>query len=257
MTGSAWVVLAACAATVAAAMALTALAARRAGRWSVVDVTWGAGFVAVAVVAAVVGDGNLWRRLVFVLLVGVWGLRLASHILRRGRGHGEDPRYEVIKSEGKGGIVRRVLAPQGATLWFISLPVQVAAVSGRSLSWLAALGILVWAVGLAFEAVGDAQLAAFRADPAARGTVMDRGLWGWTRHPNYFGDACLWWGLWLIAADSGWLGAIMVLSPVAMTFFIRNVTGAKLLERTMMERPGYPAYAERVPMFFPRPPRKP
>lgn len=257
MTGSAWVVLAACAATVVVAMALTALAAHRTGRWSVVDVTWGAGFVALAAVAAVVGDGNLWRRLLFVLLVGVWGLRLASHILRRARGHGEDPRYEVIKGEGKGGIVRRVLAPQGMSLWFIALPVQVAAVSDRALGWLGVLGILVWAIGLAFEAVGDAQLAGFRADPANRGKVMDRGLWGWTRHPNYVGDACLWWGLWLIAADSGWRGAAMVLSPVAMTFFIRNVTGAKLLEKTMMERPGYPAYAKRVPMFFPRPPRKP
>lgn len=256
MNGSAWVVVAACAAAVVLAMMATAVAARRTGRWSVVDVTWGSGFVLVAVVAAVVGNGKGWRRVAFVVLVGAWGLRLASHIFRRARGHGEDPRYEVIKNESKGGIVRRVLLPQGVTLWFISLPVQVAAVSDRAFGWLGWLGVLVWAVGLAFEAVGDAQLEAFKADPANKGTVMDRGLWGWTRHPNYFGDACLWWGLWLVAADSGWLGAAMVLSPVAMTYFIRNVTGAKLLEKTMMKRPGFAAYALRVPMFFPRPPRK-
>jgi steroid 5-alpha reductase family enzyme len=116
----------------------------------------------------------------------------------------------------------------------------------------------VWGVGVVFETVGDAQLAAYRRDPD-RGPVMDRGLWGWTRHPNYFGDACLWWGIWLVGgAASGWLPALVtVVSPLAMTYFIRNVTGAKLLEKTMSTRPGWDAYAARVPLFFPRPPRHP
>ena len=125
-------------------------------------------------------------------------------------------------------------------------------------AWVVWLGVAVWALGLFFEAVGDRQLAAYKARPREeRPPVMDQGLWAWTRHPNYFGDACVWWGLWLAAGlASGWLpGLLTVLCPVAMTVFLRNVTGAKLLERTMSQRPGWDEYAARVPLFFPRPPR--
>ena len=114
-----------------------------------------------------------------------------------------------------------------------------------------------WAVGLYFEVVGDAQLAAYKARPRdERPPVMDQGLWGWTRHPNYFGDACLWWGLWLVGGlASGWLpGLLTIIAPIAMTYFIRNVTGARLLEKTMSSRPGWDEYAARVPLFFPKPP---
>jgi steroid 5-alpha reductase family enzyme len=119
------------------------------------------------------------------------------------------------------------------------------------------LGVLVWGLGVVFESVGDAQLAAYKRDPD-RGPILDRGLWAWTRHPNYFGDACVWWGIWLAGgAASGWLPALLtVVSPLAMTHFIRNVTGAKLLERTMSTRPGWDEYAARVPLFFPRPPHR-
>jgi steroid 5-alpha reductase family enzyme len=117
-------------------------------------------------------------------------------------------------------------------------------------------GVAVWAVGYVFETVGDAQLAAYKADPD-RGPVMDRGLWAWTRHPNYFGDACVWWGLWLAgAAATGWLPALLTLpAPVAMSYFLAYATGARPLERMMMKRPGYPEYAARTSMFFPLPPR--
>jgi steroid 5-alpha reductase family enzyme len=116
---------------------------------------------------------------------------------------------------------------------------------------------VVWAAGTTFESVGDAQLAAYKRDPD-RGPVMDRGLWGWTRHPNYFGDALVWWGIWLVggAASGWWPGLVSVLAPLAMTHFLRNVTGAKLLEETMSERPGWAEYAARVPLFVPRPPRR-
>jgi steroid 5-alpha reductase family enzyme len=112
-------------------------------------------------------------------------------------------------------------------------------------------------LGMVFETVGDAQLAAYKADPD-RPPVMDRGLWGWTRHPNYFGDACVWWGLWVTGAlASGWLpGLLTVVAPLAMTYFLVFATGARLLERTMMKRPGYPEYAARTSMFFPRPPKR-
>ena len=115
----------------------------------------------------------------------------------------------------------------------------------------------VWAVGVLFETVGDAQLAAYKRDPD-RGPVMDRGLWSWSRHPNYFGDACVWWGIWLAGGlASGWLpGLASVVAPVAMTVWLVWITGARLLERTMMKRPGYPEYAARTSMFVPLPPRR-
>ena len=248
-------VVGAAALAVVVLMAATALAARRTGRWSVVDVTWGLGFLVVTVVAVLLGDGDVLRRGILLGLVAAWSLRLASHILRRAGGK-EDPRYEELKQQGKGGFVRRVLLPQGVAIFFVSLPIQVAVASDRPVGWLAWLGVAVWLVGLAFESIGDAQLKEFKADPANTGQVMDRGLWAFTRHPNYFGDACVWWGIYLVAADSGLAGAATIPSPVAMTYFLVFATGARLLEKTMMQREGYPDYAERTSMFFPLPPKK-
>ncbi|GEP34756.1 hypothetical protein NSZ01_25240 [Nocardioides szechwanensis] len=251
-------------ATTALLMTATALAANRLGRVAVVDVAWGLGFVLVAATSSVVGvltDGDAVRRWLVLAMVGLWGLRLAWHIRRRAVGHGEDPRYEEVlggslREAGMGVAVRKVFVVQGLALWFISLPVQVGAVSDVW-SWTVVLaGVALWLLGLVFETVGDAQLAAYKADPD-RAPVMDHGLWRYTRHPNYFGDACVWWGVWLAAGlGSGWLpGLLTVLAPVAMTYFLVFATGARLLERTMRQRPGYPAYAARTSMFLPLPPR--
>ena len=240
------------------AMLVTAYAAHRAGRVSVVDVTWGLALATIAVAAAVVGTGTPWRRWLVGVLVMVWGARLARHIFRRGRGGGEDPRYaEILGDGGLRAAVRKVYVVQGLSICLISLPVLAAAHADVTVGWLVWVGVAVWAVGLAFEAVGDAQLTAYKEDPD-RGPVLDRGLWAWTRHPNYFGDALLWWGIWVVGgAASGWLPALLtVASPVVMTHFLRNVTGARLLERTMSHRPGWDAYAARVPLFVPRPPRR-
>jgi steroid 5-alpha reductase family enzyme len=241
------------------AMLVTAYAARRAGRISVVDVTWGLALAAVTLGCALVGDGDAGRRWLLVGLVGAWGLRLSWHIWRRpvpsqGQGHGEDPRYTELLGSGRGGPLVRVWIPQGAAIWFVSLPIQVSAASGGGLTVVVALGAAVWLLGVLFESVGDAQLAAYKRDPD-RGPVMDRGLWRYTRHPNYFGDACVWWGIWLVAA-SAWPGVLTVLSPVAMTYFLVFATGARLLEQTMMKRPGYPEYAARTSMFVPLPPKR-
>jgi steroid 5-alpha reductase family enzyme len=153
-------------------------------------------------------------------------------------------------------VVRRVFLVQGLAIWFVSLPVQVAAVTGTRWSWLVWLGVALWALGLVFESVGDAQLAAYKKDPERR-PVMDRGLWGWTRHPNYFGDASVWWGIWVVGGlAGGLLPALTIVSPIVMTYFLVFATGARLLESSMMKRPGYPAYAERTSMFFPLPPKR-
>jgi steroid 5-alpha reductase family enzyme len=251
---------------VVAAMAVTAYAAWRVGRVAVVDVFWGLGFVQVALVCALLAPfvGGGWVAWLVAGLVLVWGGRLARHIGRRARGHGEDPRYaellsplspDVDRRAWFAAAVRRVFAVQAVVLWVISLPVQAAALGTVSAWWLVVAGCVVWLLGFVFEAVGDAQLAAYKADPD-RGPVMDRGLWAWTRHPNYFGDACVWWGIWLVTASTGWLPALLtVLAPAVMTWFLAFGTGAKLLEKTMMQRPGYPEYAARTSMFVPRPPR--
>lgn len=282
------VVSTACLAVVVALMVLTAVLTRVTGRVSVVDTIWGLGFIVVTVTAALVGsavradntdawfayatfddvpeDGRLAKLLddpfgagehrtwLLVALVALWGGRLAWHIGRRSRGHGEDPRYVELMANGSGGLVRKVLLPQGLAIWFVSLPIQVSAVGGGHVTPVLVLGVVLFAIGLAFEWVGDAQLAAYKKDPD-RGPVMDRGLWAYTRHPNYFGDACVWWGIWLVCASS-WPGIFTVLSPIAMTYFLVFATGARLLERTMMQRPGYPEYAARTSMFFPLPPKK-
>jgi steroid 5-alpha reductase family enzyme len=244
--------------TVVALMGITAFAGRRAGRVSVVDTAWGLGFVLVASVAALVGEGVPWRRLLLLALVGAWGLRLAWHRHRRNAGKGEDPRYAEMLGRERGNptvvAIRKVYAVQALALWFVSLPIQVSAAAGAGNAAVAVVGVAVWLLGVTFEAVGDAQLSAFKANPDNTGKVMDRGLWSWTRHPNYFGDASVWWGLWLVAA-SAWPGVLTVLSPIVMTYFLAFATGAKLLERHLAQRPGYAAYQRRTSSFLPRPPR--
>lgn len=255
---------------VVASMAAAALRARQLGVVAVVDVAWGLGFVLVAAAAGVlstaVADADAWRTVLLVVLVAAWGGRLAWHVRSRAVGEhqgAEDPRYAELlggslPEVGLRTAVRRVFLVQGVAQWFVSLPVAVGAVLAVEWWPVVVAGVAVWAVGLFFEAVGDRQLAAYKQQPReARPPVMDRGLWGWTRHPNYFGDACVWWGLWLVGGlASGWVPALVtVLCPVAMTVFLRDVTGARLLERRMSGREGWEEYAARVPMFLPRPPR--
>ncbi|MFF0813639.1 DUF1295 domain-containing protein [Rhodococcus sp. NPDC003318] len=246
----------------AAVQAAAFAVGRRIGRVNVVDVAWGVGFVVVAFLAALFGDGAPGRRWLLFALVAVWGVRLSVHMHVKSRGKGEDPRYRDLLERAGGAdtatVVLRVFAIQGAAQWFVSLPVLVSAVLGPTRGvGVGALvgGVALWAVGVVFEAVGDRQLLRFTSDPAHHGRIIDTGLWAWTRHPNYFGDACVWWGLWLVAA-SVWPGALTVLSPLLMTYFLVHATGARLLEKTLSQRPGYRAYQERTAFFVPRPPRR-
>ena len=143
---------------------------------------------------------------------------------------------------------------QGALMWVISLPIQVAAAQPERLGPLDAVGGAVWAVGIFFEAAGDHQLARFRADPANAGLVMDRGLWRYTRHPNYFGDVMVWWGIYLVALST-WYAWWTIVSPLVMSTLLISVSGKQLLERRMRRRPGYAEYVARTSGFFPLPPR--
>lgn len=251
----------------AATMTVTALIARSQGRVVVVDVAWGIALTLAAVAAAGVGtaldEGAPWRSWVLAAAVGVWGLRLSRHIHQRS-GRGEDPRYErllggPLVEVGMGVAVRKVFLVQGAAVCLVALPLSVGAVTGIAWWPLVAVGLALWAVGVFFEAVGDAQLAAYRREPrSTRSPVLDTGLWRFTRHPNYFGDACVWWGIWLAGGlASGWVaGLATVIAPAAMTYFLVWATGARLLEQSMMQRPAYRDYARRTSMFVPLPPRR-
>lgn len=235
----------------------------RIGRLSVVDVTWGASFALVAVVGWLVSlgsDGSSLRRVLIVVATLLWGGRLAVHIGWRQRGAPEDPRYTELMAKAKGNpklaALRSVFLLQAFAAWFISLPLQFGLVDAGDAGPLLWAGVLFWVVGFLFEAVGDRQLEVFKADPASKGKVMDQGLWRYTRHPNYFGDACVWWGLFLISADAGW-SALTLLSPVLMTWFLVAKTGKPLMEKQLSKsRPGYANYVKRTSGFIPLPPRR-
>jgi steroid 5-alpha reductase family enzyme len=251
--------------TAAAALAVMLVAFAigvRKGVHRVVDIAWGIGFAAVALtgLAASAGEGGTGRRILVTALTVVWGLRLAVHIGRRSRGRGEDPRYDAMLARAPGSrnayALRKVYLLQGALVWLVSLPVQAAQYAPGELGAFAWAGTALWTAGLFFEAIGDAQLARFKADPSARGRIMDRGLWSWTRHPNYFGDFCVWWGLFLIACDSAAAAAVSAVSPLVMSFLLIRGSGKALLERHMSDRPGYAEYTARTSGFFPRPPHR-
>lgn len=248
------------AAGIVALLAVTFAVAVRQRRHSVMDVVWGPGFVVVAAVSWLLsaGHGDGGRRLLLLALVAVWGLRLGVHIGVRASGGHEDPRYTAMLDGAPGSrdvyALRRVYLPQGIVMFFVSLTVQVGMFTTAPLGWLALAGALLWAVGFIFETVGDRQLAQFKADPARRGTVLDTGLWRYTRHPNYFGDAAVWAGLFLVAADS-WPGILTLLSPALMIWTLAGKTGKPLTEKAMAGRPGYKEYVEATSGFLPWPPR--
>jgi len=226
---------------------------------SIVDVAWGLGFVVVAWVAFASGDGDSGRRTLLAVLVTVWGLRLAGYIGRRKLRHpGEDPRYGAWRKKwgGRFWIVSliNVFLLQAVLVWIVSLPVQAASARDAGLGWLDWIGVALWTVGLFFEGVGDAQMARFKADKTHRGKVMDRGLWRYTRHPSYFGDFCVWWGIGLIALSAGaWWSLI---GPAVVTLLLTRVSGKDHLERSMSQRPGYAEYVARTSGFFPWPRRE-
>ncbi len=228
---------------------------------SIVDPVWPLGFVVVAWVVHSIAEGNAARQWLLVAMVTIWGLRLSAHLAWRKHGEPEDYRYRAMRKHygPRFPIISlvTVFALQGLLMWIVSLPVQLGQVpDSPGLGVLAAIGLLVWIVGFAFETVGDVQLATFTADPSSAGQVMDRGLWRYTRHPNYFGDACVWWGIALVAAESG-LGAIGLVGALVMTILLRRVSGVPMLERSMAKRrPGYADYVAHTSPFLPRPPRR-
>jgi steroid 5-alpha reductase family enzyme len=249
----------AAAAAVALAMFLLWLVSLVVRDASIVDITWGPLFVLIAWVSYGAGGGEPPALLV-ALLTTIWGLRLGLHLARRNIGHGEDPRYVRMREKRPGSFwiwsLFAVFAFQGLIALIVSLPIQsLAAEGGDSIAVLSWVGTAVFAVGLAFEAVGDFQLTRFKSDPESRGQVMDKGLWRYTRHPNYFGDSVVWWGLWLVAAGAGAAWWTLV-GPALMSFLLVKVSGVAMTEADIAgRRPGYADYIRRTSAFVPTPPR--
>jgi steroid 5-alpha reductase family enzyme len=229
---------------------------------SIVDIVWGLGFVLVAWTVRITTDqGNDARQWLLVAMATIWGLRLAIHLYVRNHGNGEDFRYRAMRKHygPKFGLISlaTVFGLQGVLMFVVSLPVQLGQADPTpKIGVIAIVGVLLWLVGMFFETVGDLQLTRFKRDPANKGKVMDIGLWRYTRHPNYFGDACVWWGIGIVAAETG-SGAWGLIGSALMTFLLRRVSGVTMLERTMAKRrPGYTEYVARTSPFIPRPPKR-
>ena len=224
---------------------------------TIVDSLWGLGFVLIAWLTFFVSDGYYGRQILVVALVTLWGLRLCLYLSWRNWGKGEDPRYGSWRKQSSNRFwlvsLFKVFVLQALFLWVISVSLQIGllAMKPDSFTWLDGLGFIIWAAGFVFESLGDWQLARFKSDPASKGRVMDHGLWAYTRHPNYFGEFLVWWGLYFItlSTPNGWW---TIFSPIIITSVLLKMTGIPLTEKALVEnRPGYADYIKRTSAFVP------
>jgi steroid 5-alpha reductase family enzyme len=255
------VTIACTAAALVVLMAVTFAVALRAGKHSVIDTAWGAGLAQVAVVALVssLGHGQPSRRYLLLAAAVAWGLRLAGYVGWRNHGKPEDPRYRDLLSKASGDrnvyAITHIYLLQALILWLATMPIQAGLLERAPAGPATVIGIIVWAAGFVLESAGDWQLARFKRDSAHQGQILDRGLWRYTRHPNYFGDFCMWWGLFLISFGS-WNELPTIVGPLIMSFLLIRGTGAALTEKVMAERPNYADYVARTSGFVPLPPKR-
>lgn len=241
---------------------------RRKGDPSFVDAFWGFSIALIGLSSfAMTHTGWMERKLALTALAVIWGVRLGAHLYTRWRREGPDRRYTALIEGAKArrgwGYGRAtalfIFIPQAALAWLVSLPVQLGQFSPvpDGFGLIAMVGFALAAFGIGFEALADHQLHRFREIPANAGRIMDKGVWAWSRHPNYFGEACVWWGIWLIAAETT-PGLFAILSPIFVTVTLLFWSGVPLMEKGLRQsRPGYGEYARRTSAFFPRPPRGP
>jgi steroid 5-alpha reductase family enzyme len=231
---------------------------------SIIDMFFALIIVAITLTAFALAPAYNTLQWVLLAMVLLWALRITAHLIGRNWGHGEDPRYTKLRSWVNNEraflwlSLRQVFLLQAVVLWLASLPVQVGLFAGtRQIGLLAMLGSLLWLLGLIVETVADAQLRRFRAQPENRGTVLCTGLWRYSRHPNYFGELCVWWGIWLVACEVP-LGWLTVVGPLAYSYLVVNVTGQKTLDKKLArEKPGYAEYMARTSGLIPLPPKRP
>lgn len=233
---------------------------------SFVDAVWPMGMVLLAAVTFWLSGAASPASALVLMLTALWGLRLGVHLFIRWRRNGVDPRYAriIASARDKKGwsfaktSLLQVFLLQGPLLFMVCLPAQLGIWRGGAVDGLALLGAAIALIGIAFETIGDWQLEQFRANPANMGKVLNTGLWRYTRHPNYFGDACAWWGIWLVALSTGWDVALAsLIGPVFLNFTLVKWSGAAMLERGLRKtRPDYADYIARTSSFFPLPPRR-
>ena len=224
------------------------------GDVSIVDSLWSLIFLALCLTWFLCYETTTTRSAILLALVALWAIRLSVYITWRNRGQGEDARYQAMRRKHSPNFAIKslfiVFLLQGLLAWIISLPLLAAITGSRPLNLIDALATALVLFGIVFETIADAQLAAFKAKPGNQGRVMDKGLWRYTRHPNYFGECCLWWGFYLFAVAAG--GWWSLLSPLLMTFLLLRVSGVTLLEKDIVERrPAYRDYIEYTNAFFP------
>lgn len=227
---------------------------------SIADIGWGFGFIVVGLSVLFIQADFSSRQILLISLVVLWGIRLSGRILKRNWGKGEDFRYRKWREEwGKWFLLRsylQVFILQGFFMWLISLPLIITgANSAQGLGWLDYAGLAVWLTGFFFEAVGDWQLDRFLADKKNRGKILDTGLWHYTRHPNYFGEVVMWWGIYIISLSQPW-GWAGIIGPITITVLILFVSGVPMLERSMASNPVFKDYARKTSIFLPLPPGK-
>jgi len=231
---------------------------------SIIDMSFAVILLGVTVCGYLLGSGAAPRKQLILALVSVWAVRITWHLVRRNWGHGEDVRYSKLRTwvnDDRAFIwlsLRKVFLLQGVVLWLVSLPVQAALMyrTPAELGWLAWAGAVICGAGILVEAVADQQLTRFRSNPSNAGTVLDTGLWRYSRHPNYFGELCVWWGLFVIACENP-SGLLTVIGPLAYTYLIVNVTGQRTLDKKLArEKPDYAAYMQSTNGLIPGPPRR-
>jgi steroid 5-alpha reductase family enzyme len=233
---------------------------------SFIDAVWGGGMAVLAAASWLQVPDPGPRAGLIAAMTAIWGMRLAAHLYTRWRASGEDPRYARMlgkaREQGRyaSAALTVVFGPQALLLFLTCLPAQlgVLASGGAGIGVLGWAGFALWLTGMVFETVGDMQLTAFRANRANKGKVLDTGLWRYTRHPNYFGDACVWWGIWLAAAEAGpWIAIASLPGPLFLTFTLTKWSGKPLLEKGLVKnRPGYGEYVARTSGFIPWPPKR-
>jgi steroid 5-alpha reductase family enzyme len=227
---------------------------------SIADIAWGPGFIVVSWLVLIINGNYNPTQILTAVLVTIWGLRLGIRIYRRNRGKGEDPRYQKWRQDwGKYFVIRsylQVFIIQGFVLLLNITPVLIIMSSTEeTFAWWGYLGLAVWCMGFVFESLGDYQLDSFLKKPENRGTIIDVGLWKYTRHPNYFGESTMWWGIFIIALGVPW-GWIGVIGPIAITSTILFVSGIPMTEKLMEKTPGWEEYKRKTSAFIPWFPKK-
>lgn len=227
---------------------------------SIVDIAWGLGFVVVAAVSYVFVPDSGWRGFALLVMATLWGLRLASYIFIRNWGRGEDFRYQAMRERWGNAVIWKsyvyVFLLQGFLLLVVSLPVSLGIMFSQGVDapvgLLEVAGIVIWLFGLVYETVADYQMLAFKSDPMNKGRIMRYGLWKLSRHPNYFGEMVLWWGVWLFAVSASPQAIMAIIGPLTINYMLLRVSGVPMLEAKYKDNPEYMAYISTTPSVLPR-----